>query len=199
MAPLKQNVDSTAAEKWILFAGTAALSLQHQLTPTTMIEIAYLGSNIQGADSSTVRNVPLPGPGPIGPRRPIPALASFTSLRWDGYSLYHAGTIRAEKRLSRGISFNANYTFSKAIDDASDPGATTNEANLPQDVRDHHAERALASFHHTHRFVASGMYELPFGRVNRFSMRAELGRQYSAAGDLPLSPPLKATYRYRHR
>ena len=152
----------------IEYAGTAGLSLQHQITPTTVIELSYLGSNIQGADSSTVRNVPVPGPGPIGPRRPMPALASFTSLRWDGYSLYHAGTVRIEKRLSRGVSFNANYTLSKAIDDASDPGATTNEANLPQNVRDHHAERALASFHHAHRFIASGMYELPFGKGKPF-------------------------------
>ncbi len=159
----------------IEYAATAALSLQHQLTPTTVIELSYVGSNIQGADSSTVRNVPLPGPGPIAPRRPIPALASFNSLRWDGYSLYHAGTIRAEKRLSRGVSFNANYTYSKAIDDASDPGATTNEANLPQNVRDHHADHALASFHHAHRFVASGMYELPFGKGQPFLSESGIG------------------------
>lgn len=148
----------------IEYASTLGLSLQHQLTPTTVIELSFVASNIQGADSSTVRNVPLPGSGPIAPRRPVPALSSFNSLRWDGYSLYHAGTISIEKRLSRGVSFNANYTFSRATDDASDPGSTTNETNLPQDVRNQQAERALSSFNHTHRLVASGIYELPFGK-----------------------------------
>lgn len=155
----------------IEYSATVGLSLQHQITPTTVIEFSYTGSNVQGADSSTVRNVPLPGAGPIAPRRPIPQLASFTSLRWDGYSIYHAGTVRIEKRLSRGFSFNANYTFSKAIDDSSDPGATTNETNLPQDVRDLRAERGLSSFHHAHRFVASGIYELPFGKGKQFLNR----------------------------
>jgi hypothetical protein len=152
----------------IEYSSTVTLSLQHQLTPTTVVELSYVGSNIQGADSSTVRNVPVPGSGPIAPRRPIPALSSFNSLRWDGYSSYHAGTVRIERRLSKDISFNANYTFSKSIDDASDPGSTTNEANLYQDVRNRDAERALSSFDHNHRFVASGIYELPFGKGKRF-------------------------------
>ena len=149
-------------------AATVSLSVQHQLTATTVLEVSYVGSNIQGADSSTVRNVPLPGSGPIAPRRPVPALSSFNSLRWDGYSLYHAATIRIEKRLSKAFSFNANYTFSKSIDDASDPGSTTNEANLYQDVRNRDAERARSSFDHSHRFVASGIYELPFGQDKKF-------------------------------
>jgi hypothetical protein len=152
----------------IEYAATVNLSLQHQLGPTTVLEFSYIGSNIQGADSSTVRNVALPGSGPIAPRRPVPALSSFNSLRWDGYSSYHAGTVRIEKRLSRAVSFNANYTFSKSIDDASDPGGTTNEANLYQDVRNRGAERARSSFDHSHRFVASGIYELPFGKGKRF-------------------------------
>ena len=168
----------------IEYASTIGLSLQHQLTPTTVVEFSFVGSNIQGADSSTVRNVPLPGSGPIAPRRPVPALSSFNSLRWDGYSLYHAGTVSIEKRLSRGFSFNANYTFSKSIDDASDPGSTTNEANLYQDVRNRDAERARSSFDHTHRFVASGIYELPFGKGQAISessgIAAGVGRRVEA-------------------
>ena len=155
----------------IEYAATVNLSLQHQLTPTTVVEFSYVGSNIQGADSSTIRNVPLPGSGPIAPRRPVPALSAFNSLRWDGYSSYHAGTARIEKRLSKAFSFSANYTFSKSIDDASDPGSTANETNLYQDVRNRAAERARSSFDHQHRFVASGIYELPFGEGKRYLNR----------------------------
>lgn len=140
-----------------------SLSIQRLLTPTTLLEASYLGSRTVGADSSTVRNVPTPGPGPIGPRRPIPALSGFNSIRWDGWSTYHALTLKVEKRLSKGVTFVANYTWSKSIDDASDPGGTSFEANLPQDVRNLDAERALSSFDHRHRFVASYIYELPFG------------------------------------
>src|SRR6201988_5227262 len=125
----------------IEYAGTFSLRVQPMLTPSTAIEVSYVGSNIQGADSSTVRNVPLPGNGPIAPRRPIPALSSFTSLRWDGYSAYHAASFRIDRRLSNSFSVNANYTFSRSIDEASDPGGTTNVANRPQDVRTGDGER----------------------------------------------------------
>ena len=66
-----------------------------------------------------------------------------------------------DQRLARGVAVSANYSLSKAIDDASDPGATTHEANVPQDVRNMGAERALASFDHRHRAVANVSWELP--------------------------------------
>ena len=143
------------------YAKNVTVGIQRQLTPTTAVDVSYLGSWIVGADSSTVLNVPMPGPGPIGPRRPVPALSNVIAIRWDGYSVFHALTLRAEQRLTRGLAFSANYTLSKAIDDASDPGATSFETNLPQNVRDMAAERALASFDHRHRLVGNITYALP--------------------------------------
>jgi hypothetical protein len=35
-----------------------------------------------------------------------------------GHSTYHSFQSRLEKRLSRGVTFNVSYTFSKLIDDA---------------------------------------------------------------------------------
>lgn len=151
------------------------LSFQRLLAKSFLVEAAYLGSRTVGADSSTVRNVPTPGPGPIAARRPIPSLSQFNSIRWDGWSTYHALTLRAEKRFSQGITFTANYTWSKSIDDASDPGATTFETNLPQDVRDLPSEKALSSFDHRHRFVASWVYELPFGKGSSGAKTMVLG------------------------
>ena len=148
-----------------------SLSIQRLLTPATLFEVSYFGSRTVGADSSSVRNVPIPGPGPIASRRPFPALSSFTAIRWDGWSTYHAFTAKAERRLSRGVTFVGNYTWSKSIDDASDPGGTSFESNLPQNVRDERSEKALSSFDHRHRFVGSFVYELPFAR--KFSGRTE--------------------------
>jgi hypothetical protein len=143
------------------YAKNVTIGIQRQLTPTSAVDVSYLGSWIVGADSSTVLNVPLPGAGPIGPRRPVPQLSSTTAIRWDGYSTFQAVTMKVEQRLSRGLSFSANYTLSKAIDDASDPGATAYETNLPQDVRNMAAERAPSSFDHRHRFVGNVTYAVP--------------------------------------
>jgi hypothetical protein len=143
------------------YAKNWSVSVQRQLKPTTMVEASVLRSVIVGADSSTVLNVPMPGPGAIGPRRPVPQLANIIAIRWDGYSIFNGVTLRAEQRLSRGLAFAGSYTLSKAIDDASDPGATSYETNLPQDVRNMGAERALASFDHRHRFVGNVTWALP--------------------------------------
>jgi hypothetical protein len=143
------------------YAKNYSVSVQRELTPRTVIEVSFLRSAIVGADSSTVRNVPQPGPGAIGPRRPIPQLANITAIRWDGYSIFNGITFRVDRRLSAGLAASASYTLSKAIDDASDPGATSFETNLPQDVRNMAAEEAPASFDHRHRFVGSATYALP--------------------------------------
>jgi Carboxypeptidase regulatory-like domain len=157
-----------------------SLSVQHLLTPATMIEAAFLGSRTVGADNSTVRNVPLPGPGPINARRPIPSLSNFNSIRWDGWSTYNSLTLKLERRLARGLAVNGNYTWSKSIDDASDPGGTAFESNLPQNVHDLPSEKALSSFDHRHRFVASFVYELPLGSgISGWKQRALTGWQTS--------------------
>jgi hypothetical protein len=151
---MDHNFQTEYAKNW-------TVGLQRRVSSNMMVEISYLGSRVTGADSSTVLNVPQPGPGPIGPRRQVPALSNISEIRWDGYSLYNGLTFKLERRLARGLSYAANYTLSKSIDDASDPGATTYETNLPQNVFDLATERALSSFDHRHRFVGSVIYALP--------------------------------------
>lgn len=146
------------------FADNWSFDVQRLLSPNWVLTVAYLGSHISGADNSTFRNIPAPGPGPIDPRRPNPLLSGFKAIRWDGWSIYHAGTVKLEKRLSHGATLNVNYTWSKSMDDASDVGGTFAESNIPQDVYNVRNERALSSFDRRHRFVFSYTYALPFHR-----------------------------------
>ena len=164
------------------YAKNYSVSVQRQVAPTTMIEVSFLRSAIVGADSSTVRNVPEPGPGAIGVRRSVPQLANITAIRWDGYSIFNGVTFRAEQRLSRGLASTMSYTLSKAIDDASDPGGTAFEANLPQDVRNMAAEEARASFDHRHRFVGSVTYALPSLGGNGNGFASKLGSDWQVNG-----------------
>jgi hypothetical protein len=139
--------------------------LQYELLPSTMVEVSYMGSWTLGADNATVRNVPEPGPGPIQIRREIPQLGPIRSIRFDGKSIYHGLTIKAEQRLRQNYSYSVSYTLSSSVDDASSPGATEAESNVPQDVRnvfDETGEWAASSFDHRHVFVASGAYQVPF-------------------------------------
>jgi hypothetical protein len=137
--------------------------VQYELLPSTVVEASYMGSWTIGADNSTVRNVPEPGPGPIQARREIPELSAIRAIRFDGKSIYHGLTLKAERRLRDDYSFNVSYTLSTSKDDASSPGPTEAEANVPQNVRDiFDGEWAHSSFDHRHQFVASGTYGIPY-------------------------------------
>jgi hypothetical protein len=129
-----------------------------------VVELSYLGTWTLGADNATIHNVPEPGPGPIQPRRPIPQLSRINAIRFDGKSIYHGLTFKADRRFRDNYAFNVSYTLSTSKDDASSPGPTESEANVPQDVRNIFSdtgEWAYSSFDHRHLFVASGLYQLP--------------------------------------
>ena len=167
------------------YTQTWSAGLQHELLPSTMVEASYMGSWTLGADNATVHNVPEPGPGAIAPRRPIPQLGAIRSIRFDGRSTYHALTLKTKHIPKNGFSYNVSYTLSASKDDASSPGPTEAEANIPQNVRNifdsstgsgspraelgggDSGEWAYSSFDHRHAIVASAMYQLPFGvRLN---------------------------------
>jgi len=151
------------------------LNLERELFASTLLSIAYIGSRTVHADSSTVLNVPLPGPGAIAPRRPIPQMSQFNTIRWDGWASYDALSVAAKRRLARGLMFDANWTWSHSIDDASDPGTTLNETNLPQNVYDRASEKASSSFDHRQRVVISAIYQVPFPLAASRWMRATFG------------------------
>lgn len=147
------------------YSQTWSGGIQYELFPATMVEVSYMGTLTLGADNATVHNVPEPGPGAIQPRRPIPQLSRINSIRFDGKSMYHGVTLKAERRLRNNYAYNVSYTLSHSKDDASSPGPTESETNFPQNVRnifDETGEWALSSFDHRHQFIASGVYQLPF-------------------------------------
>jgi len=146
------------------YSQTWSGGLQLAVGPSTMAEATYMGTWTVGADNATVRNVPDPGPGAIQARRPIPALSRINAIRFDGRSIYHGLTLKLERRFAGRIAYNVSYTLSQSKDDASSPGPTEAEANVPQNVRnifDDSGEWARSSFDHRHHVVASGTFQLP--------------------------------------
>jgi hypothetical protein len=84
-----------------------------------------------------------------------------------GNNFYNALNLRAEKRLSAGLNFLVNYTWSKNLESNgtggnsafSQNGGTTN----PLDSWNLHKEKSYASLDLPHVLVASAGYDLPFG------------------------------------
>jgi len=147
-------------------------TVQYQITQNTLYEVAYVGS--KGTKLYTFFNLnqaaPTANPSiPTAPRRPFSFIDSpINYLNAAGNSEYDALQTRLQHRFRNGLSVLINYTYSHALGNSSNAnlGAQNNDAfrwgehpewehgNLDFDVR--------------HRFTASYLWELPFGRGKRF-------------------------------
>ncbi len=89
-----------------------------------------------------------------------PAFSAVFFPTPDVNSNYNALNAGLSRRFNKGLSMQANYRFSKSIDQLSyeGPGAATNQS-FPQDNR---TERGPSDFDSKHFFNMSGLYELPF-------------------------------------
>ncbi len=140
------------------------LSVQRSLSSTTAVQAQYIGSHTVHADNETYQNFFPDSALPPGPNhvRPIPSMSGFPEVVWNGWEKYNALALTLTQRLWRGLTVGADYTWSKAMDDASNPGADNAEPNFPQDPANLAAEKGLSDFDHRNRFVTNFLYGLPF-------------------------------------
>jgi len=78
-----------------------------------------------------------------------------------GSSIYHGLTASLTKRYSKGLQFQANYTYSRAIDDTSDFSVLSTPYR-PQLVN---LDRSASAFNITHSFVFNAVYTTHEGPV----------------------------------
>jgi hypothetical protein len=141
-----------------------SLSLEHLLTPSTVFSASYAGSAARKLPRRSLQNQGIPNL-PDVRRGDHPQSGSNQFVRaTDVNSSYQAAIFRLERRLARGLSFVAGYTFGKSIDTASGLSGT----NQPQDNYNLQGERGLSDFDVRHRFVLSSTWELPFGAQHRW-------------------------------
>ena len=98
-----------------------------------------------------------------------PNSAASRLLTNDSMSNYHSLQVEVRKRFSDGLQFQADYTFSKALTDA--PDAQGNNQSTLENFRTFRNKRLdyrRSNDDQTHRFVANGLYDLPFGNGRRF-------------------------------
>jgi hypothetical protein len=107
--------------------------------------------------------------------RPNPQFTEIFYFDSGGSSIYHGMIVQLQRRYEKGLTFGLSYTLAKSIDDMSvDPvaatsgGALGNNSRTPTDVRNFRLDRALSDFDNRHVLVINGLYDLPFGRGQRW-------------------------------
>ncbi len=157
------------------------LAIERQLPSNVLFRAAYVGSHGSHLKETIAFNVfPVCGgsqPSCAGLQPRLNAIAGKnvfgttnsgpTQDSQDINSIYHSLQLSVEKRMSRGLTILGNYTYSKSIDDlpngggVADIGADTVSPRPWDDPLRHQFDRGLSDFDHTHRFVASYVWQLP--------------------------------------
>jgi hypothetical protein len=106
----------------------------------------------------------LSGPNNIINWFPNPFIMGADLLKNTSSSTYNAGVIEVRRRFSRGVYFQANYTYSKTMTDFA---GSQSQFQPFQDNARTFLEKARAPFDLTHAFKANFTYELPIGRGHR--------------------------------
>lgn len=146
---------------------TWQMGFQRQLGQSWLAELDYVGTRGVKLPSSYNLDQVRPelwGPGNL--QRPYPQYAAVTGLLNDGNSIYHSLQAKVERRWKNGLLVQMAYTWSKLINDIDGP-SRANGAPY-QDVYNLRADRGIGGYDTPQRFVASYVYQAPFGRGGKY-------------------------------
>ena len=184
---IQSNAKTPAVQEW-------NLAIEQQLTHDTSIRVAYVGSHavhellsidpnsipaqicatttcVSGGTPGTVKGSVSMGQQYIPVQsRPNPNLSGGFFWFTEGNSSYNALQVDVTHRMSKGLEFRGNYTWSKNLDMNS--GLTIAQAsNQPQLVLDRNdlkRDWGPAAFDVTSQSSISALYQLPFGHGQRW-------------------------------
>jgi hypothetical protein len=161
-----QNLKDTYIQQW-------NLNIQRKLPANVVLDVGYVGSKgTRLIVTYPDLNIPLqivdpatPGLASLNARRPDQLFQrAVTGDKSVGNSIYHALQVKAERRLSRGLTFLTAYTWSKSISGPSDIGGQVGGGfyiGTPQDPYNLRGDRAVSGFDVTQRFVQTILYDVP--------------------------------------
>jgi hypothetical protein len=127
-------------------------SLQRQMWQSWIFTAAYVASKGNHLETTRQDNPGVFGrPGNLQQRRIYPDFAAIGISSAEGNYTFNSLQLTANKRMSKGLTLMASYTWGRNIDNVADP----------QNGRDFRREKAVSLNNIDHRFVGSFIWELP--------------------------------------
>jgi hypothetical protein len=142
----------------------------------TGFRLSYIGTATRQGQWYYNINQPLPDDRPYiqKPRR-FPNYANIDYNTNGSGHQYHSMTIEAQRRLGKGLSYQASWVWARDIGDLE-------RSRPPENAYDRQRERGVWQDIPTHRIAANAIYELPFGKGKHFLKGANRGLQALAGG-----------------
>ncbi len=138
-------------------------NVQREVLQNLALSAGYFGSKGTHLISRRNLNQPINGIRPFprlsasSPILPGTTLGNITQVESAGNSSYNALWITGVQRLTNDLQFNAFYTWSKSLD----YNSFSTGGIVGQDSYNLKGDRGLSDFDARHRFVFSGIYDLP--------------------------------------
>lgn len=152
------NYKESYAQQW-------NLTIEREVLKDTVARAAYVGSKNTAVQASLRYNLPRPLQGNT---REDPRFTNIVYFAPLSSGNYHAMQLSLNRRLSRGLAVDANYTWSHSIDNFAAFFGLNAGASPVQNNFDLNAERGESEFDIRHSFKTSFVYELPPTSPNRF-------------------------------
>lgn len=153
------------------------LEIQRQIGTNTSISVAYVGdhgAHLTRYYDANRQSFGVPQSDPTAKR--FPMLGSVSVQDTSGKSDYDSLQVQYERRMTKNWQFLGSFTWEKVLDDSC--GAL--DCAQPQDYLNYKIEHGRSEIDQPYRLVLSSLYELPFGRGQRW------GSDWSRPMDLAL-------------
>jgi outer membrane receptor protein involved in Fe transport len=132
-----------------------------------VISVGYVGELGRHLQYAPNINIPPPSAGALNPLVYSSILPNVNVMNFytaTGASEYNSAQVTFERRLAKGLTFNANYTFARNLTNVSD-GGTTGAATVGAILPNNRSyDWGNSDIGIKNRFSLAANYELPFGK-----------------------------------
>jgi hypothetical protein len=166
------NLRNTYSQQWNVSIGREFMD--------TAFRVSYIGTT--SPQLLYQRNVNQPAASLIPftqDRRPFPFVRNIAYTDNGGVQSFQALQIEANRRMRKGLSLNAHWTWASNISDS--PDDSQYGVNL-DDVFNRTRERSKESYTPKHRFVSNFVFEVPAGRGRHFLNNLNRFAEFFAGG-----------------
>jgi len=148
--------------------------VQHQLPWAVLLDASYVYT--RGRNLNYTTNIDAVQASNLGCSsgwwacNPNPNFPYIAGMNFNGWSNYNALQLRVQKRMSSGLEFQANYSFSKSLDTGTSRGWGSGGVDVYQNPYSPASNYAPSATDIRHFLVSEVVYELPFGAGHQYRL-----------------------------